>query len=428
MNYHRAIGMFLATLIFCGSALLSARGQGNQLVYLIQDGKMVYDTVNQVTWLSDFNLPHTERFTVALCDPLVTQPADLPCVNRSGSMNYPSALAWVQAMNDANYLGHQDWQLPTTPTKDHSCDEKGPLKNNFGFGCDRDALGYLYYRALGLMAPATAVPIPSEKVGPFINLQPNLYWSKTAGDATTGGKAVFSFASGAQGGSTRSDYLFAWPMIQGQISGAGTPINMKLQVSEDGMTVYDPVTNVTWLTDANLAASVYIELGLPLCEKPGTPQFCVAADGAMNYASAEQLIVLMNAFNKNAGYLGHTGWTLPTVNPNCPTFNCDGVKNPMGELYYNQLGFHEGTPVVLAPDIAVGPFHNMQPSQYWSCLADTIQEPCETAGPGVAGMGAEWGFSFGNGFLGTTGLPADHFVTAYFVGCALHDQAKCLKP
>jgi hypothetical protein len=29
-------------------------------------------------------------------------------------MNYIAAVAWVAAMNGANYLGHSDWQLPTT--------------------------------------------------------------------------------------------------------------------------------------------------------------------------------------------------------------------------------------------------------------------------------------------------------------------------
>jgi hypothetical protein len=29
-------------------------------------------------------------------------------------MNYNAAAAWVAAMNAANYLGHNNWQLPTT--------------------------------------------------------------------------------------------------------------------------------------------------------------------------------------------------------------------------------------------------------------------------------------------------------------------------
>jgi len=70
--------------------------------------------------------------------------------------------------------------------------------------------------------------------------------------------------------------------------------------------------------------------------------------------------------------------------------------------------------VVATPDIAVGPFHHLQPYLYWSCQAAKNKDACAAASP-VAG--SEWGFSFGNGFLGTEGLEAEYYVTAYYVGC-----------
>jgi uncharacterized protein (TIGR03437 family) len=63
--------------------------------------------------------------------------------------------------------------------------------------------------------------------------------------------------------------------------------------------------------------------------------------------------------------------------------------------------------------VGVGPFHNLQPYYYWSCQADTTQDPCQTVGPVSE---SEWAFTFGDGFLGTDGLEADYYVTAYFVG------------
>jgi len=77
------------------------------------------------------------------------------------------------------------------------------------------------------------------------------------------------------------------------------------------------------------------------------------------------------------------------------------------------LGLTPGTPVVAAPDIAVGPFNNIQPYLYWACQALTIQGACQTTGPAT---GFEWSFSFGNGFEGTDVLANDLYVTAYFVG------------
>jgi hypothetical protein len=40
-------------------------------------------------------------------------------------------------------------------------------------------------------------------------------------------------------------------------------------------------------------------------------------------------------------------------------------------------------------------------------------------------MGAQFDFSFGNGFLSTAREPGAHFVTVYFVGCDLPDAGEC---
>jgi hypothetical protein len=92
----------------------------------------------------------------------------------------------------------------------------------------------------------------------------------------------------------------------------------------------------------------------------------------------------------------------------------------MGNLYYDQLYFPAGTPVVPVPDIPVGPFNHLQPFPYWECLAARIQDACKPAIETLTdepGFNSEWGFSFGTGFLGTERVNANHYVTAYFVGC-----------
>ncbi len=125
------------------------------------------------------------------------------------------------------------------------------------------------------------------------------------------------------------------------------------------------VAGVTWLADANLAASD--TLGLPRCQTPTTPMYCVAQDGSMTDGSAGQFINNMKAYDHGAGYLGQTNWQLPPINAGCPTFGCFGPGNPMGILFYIQFGLSAGTPVVEPPDIAVGPFLHLWPSPYWSC-------------------------------------------------------------
>jgi hypothetical protein len=134
----------------------------------------------------------------------------------------------------------------------------------------------------------------------------------------------------------------------------------------------------------------------------------------MNYESATEFILKMNKYDHGAGYLGQTNWKLPALEASCPSFGCGGDRNPMGNLYYDQLKFSVGAPVVATPDIAVGPFNHVQPYLYWSCQAAKIQDVCAAADSSLT---AEWGFSFGNGFLGTERLEAEYYVTAYYVGC-----------
>ena len=379
---------------------LSAAPAGAALV-LSPDGVTVYDSVNNVTWLADADFPATNRFGLPLC----SGPGTQPCVNASGSMEYQSAAAWVNAMNAANYLGHSNWQLPTTPTFDAGCGKTGPNANSFGYGCSASAFGSLYYDALGLHAPDTAVPIPANAVGPFTNLQPYLYWSQVGAGAQ--GYETFSFATGWRGANTGPHFIYLWPMVPGKIAGTPPAQGMGLQLNPGGQTVYDPVANVTWLANADLAATN--TMGLPPCQSPTTPTICVGQDGAMSWDSANQYVMNMNA----AAYLGQTNWEMPSVDPSCSGWNCGSAADPMGELFYGQFALGKGASAVATPDIAVGPFHDIQPYLYWSCLGATIQDACEATPPSP---NFEWSFSFGNGFEGTDILGNALYATAYFVG------------
>ena len=380
--------------------------QASPVLVLSPDGVTVYDPVTNVTWIADGNFAAFGQFGLPQCDRTTTDRKS--CVNPSGSMRYEAAVAWVKAMNAANYLGHSNWQLPTTPSLDSGCGRTGPNANSFGFGCSASAYGSLFYNGLGLQAPNSAVSVPRNSVGPFSEFQPYLYWSQTS--AGGNGYASFSFNSGFQGANTAPNFLYVLPMIPGRLPGAPAAAGTGLEVDPGGQTVYDPLTNVTWLANANLAASD--SFGLPRCITPTSPTVCVNQDGAMTWNAATQLIANMNAFG-GTGYLGQTNWQLPPVDPNCTGYNCNGNASPMGELFYGQLGLSQGTPVVTVPNIAVGPFNNLQPYLYWGCEGATIQGPCQSTGPAP---NFEWSFSFGNGFEGTDLLQNDLYATAYFVG------------
>ncbi|MGO9658188.1 MAG: hypothetical protein ACLQVK_20635 [Acidimicrobiales bacterium] len=372
------------------------------------NGLTIYDATTGVTWLADADLAASHRFGLPVCPAAAGE----ACVNPAGSMNYQSALAWVEAMRSADYLGHADWQLPTTPNSEPRsrtiCPRIGPkpYRNQFGFNCVDNGLGSLFYTDLGLSAPGTAVPVPPNTVGPFRNFQPYLYWSRTPG---AGGHGTFSFGNGFKGANTDYNFLYVLPMVPGKIPGTPPATGNGLEVNPGGQTVYDPLTGVTWLADANLASSN--TFGLPRCKNPTSPAICVDVDGAMTWATAQQFVKNMRTYH-GTGYLGAKHWVLPPASKDCPEYDCTGDMDPMGELFYDHLGLSEGTPVVASPDIAVGPFNHVQPYLYWSCEAATIQGPCQTEG---AAPGFEWSFSFGDGFLGTDVLANDLYVTAYYV-------------
>lgn len=394
----KTVTIAAAVFLACVSPLKA----GDALV-LSDDGLTVYDSANHVTWLADFNLPASNTFGLPVCDGSGTE----PCVNASGSMSFPSAAAWVDAMNAAHYLGHADWRLPTTPATDPTCPKTGQHGNSFGFGCSGSTLGSLYYTALGLTAPDTAVPIPDVTVGSFHNFQPYLYWSGSQGGNSPNGFATFSFNNGFQGANTALNFLFVLPMIPHEIHGPH---------AHDVSTVFDPKTGATWLADANLA--VGNTFGIPYCTAPDVPMKCInQQDGSMTWDAADELIRKMNSYTAGGenGYLNQQDWQLPPIDQSCPNYGCRGDKNPMGNLYYDtdQLNLSQGTPVVQAPDIPVGPFHQVQPYLYWSCQGESPQAQCHPGGPAP---NFEWSFSFGSGFQGTDILPNQLYVTAYFPG------------
>jgi uncharacterized protein (TIGR03437 family) len=395
-------GLSTGVLAICALSSLHASGT----LVLSADGLTVADTANGITWLANANLPASNRFGLPLC----TVGGAEPCVNASGAMSYQAAAAWVKAMNAANYLGHNDWQIPISPISDPTCSFIGPQNNSFGWGCSASAFGSLY-NALGLAAPNSAVPPATITAAPFSNFQPALYWTQTSLTQPTGDVgccATFSFNSGWQGSNITSNLLYALPMIPGKIPGTPAPSGTGLQINPGGQTVYDPVADVTWLANANLAAGN--SFGLPVCKAPGNPNLCVNPAGAMNFNSATQFIKNMNA----AAYLGQSNWELPPADPNCAAgYVCSIANAPLQHLYYSQLNLAPGTPVVTSPDIAVGPFSGIRPYLYWTCESDKIQNPCGSTPPAP---GFQWSFWFDNGFQGTDVLAHDMYVTAYFPG------------
>jgi hypothetical protein len=359
-------------------------------------GRTVHDARLAVTWLADANLAARETFAV-------------PSINKSGSMNYATAVRWVAAMNASNhgagYLGHNHWQLPTVPDTDKTCALTGRHGESFGFNCSASALGSLYYVSLGLREPDSAVQSSRNQVGLFRNFQPYLYWSSSPAADPKQGFVSFSFNTGFQGANVFRNYLYVLPMIAGKLPGTPAAPNNRLQANPGGTTVYDPIARVTWLADANLASR----------ETFGIAE--INPDGAMDHETAVRWVQALNQADGGRGYLGHTNWDLPETGPPDPScslrgttgFGCTG--SALGALFYQQLGLHPGDSVI-APSVAyVGPFYDLQPYLYWACAGQPGSPACRPNGPAE---GFEWNFSFGNGFQGTNLDQNDLYVMVYY--------------
>ena len=165
--------------------------------------------------------------------------------------------------------------------------------------------------------------------------------------------------------------IYPWNEADAELVGTG-----------NGQAVYDTVRNVTWVGNANLAA---------------TQPFGVTGinpNGSMSWDTAQRWVAAMNAAN----YLGSNHWRLPstglpdpgcTQRPKSASFGFGCMGSEMGRLYYHELGGVTGSTIDQTHNASYRLFTNFQPYLYWSA---TLWTPVPNSA---------FSFSFGNGFQGT---------------------------
>ena len=167
-------------------------------------GAALYDGCLKVTWIADANLAASQKFGVTGID-------------TAGTMTWPVAKAWVQALNTSRYLGYSDWRLPTVkPQNGTSLQLNGStLEYNTGAldlgfnvsapgtkyaGSMTSELPFLFYNELGGLADFTAQGVArSDAVNlnkPFSNVSTENYWTGTSYGSD--GAFIFNFAHGNQ--------------------------------------------------------------------------------------------------------------------------------------------------------------------------------------------------------------------------------------
>lgn len=88
------------------------------------DGQAVYDTTNNITWIANANLAASNTFGLPTNIEFRYTYNSLfnHYISDSGTMTWAASAKWVAAMNDSNYLGFTDWQIPSIVPFCDTCD------------------------------------------------------------------------------------------------------------------------------------------------------------------------------------------------------------------------------------------------------------------------------------------------------------------
>jgi len=183
----------------------------------ILGGQAVYDDDLDISWVENAQLAASNTFGLATDVSLGTHPGDISgvegIINADGTMNWTGALFWIDAMNAANYLGFNNWRLPSADVNGD-----GVILDCTGGGipgCKDNEMGFLYHDE-GITASGP---------GPFSNIQHSVaspdYWSGT--EFNTTGAYIFRFDLGLQNAFGKAFTFNAWAVHDGDISAVPAP-------------------------------------------------------------------------------------------------------------------------------------------------------------------------------------------------------------
>ncbi|MBI5658522.1 MAG: DUF1566 domain-containing protein [Nitrosomonadales bacterium] len=147
-------------------------------------------------------------------------------------MNWNTAQNWIGAMNSANYLGFNDWRLPTV-TDTGAPGISGSWYDGTGdHGYNTASTGemaHLWYSDLGNLGyVSTSGAYPQAgwgltNTGPFSNVQSYPYWSGTEYAPNTYSAWGFYTGYGYQDAYNKNFNMFAWAVRPGQSVVAAVP-------------------------------------------------------------------------------------------------------------------------------------------------------------------------------------------------------------
>lgn len=190
--------MKITQALLTAAIMLTVTGTPHAALVPSLGGQVVNDTDLNVTWLANANLAATNTFGLATGVNLGTDSYGYQSIiNSDGTMTWGGAQKWIAAMNAANYLGFNDWRLPTTgpvngSTFNYNVSYNGSTDWGFNVsapgtayaGSTGSEMAHLYYNSLSNKGYFNTAGIPQVgfglvNVGSFTNFQSLVYWSGT---------------------------------------------------------------------------------------------------------------------------------------------------------------------------------------------------------------------------------------------------------
>lgn len=206
-----------SSLALCAVLISSGAAQA---ALIDRGGGLIYDTDLNVTWLQDANLADSNSFGVS-------------GILINGAMSWSTAQSWIAAMRDSNYLGYNDWRLPTvTDTGTPGCDfAYSGTDCGYYVNTATSKMAHLFYDEL-LITPYfnTSGVGPQAgwgtlNAGPFIHLQGDSYWSSTEYLPGNNNNLAwaFGFGGGLQYVSGTASVMFALAVRPGDVAAVPVP-------------------------------------------------------------------------------------------------------------------------------------------------------------------------------------------------------------
>ena len=164
-------------------------------------GLAYYDTIADLTWLSDANYAATSGYNV------------------NGALTWQAANDWAAQLTVGGVSG---WRLPTTPQPDASCSSQSGSVSS-GYNCTGSELGNLFYNVLGGATFTSITATHNSNYNLFSNVQSGWYWSATEYTPSTNAAWYFDMFGGYQNAHYKSTSSSVWAVHSGDVSAVPLP-------------------------------------------------------------------------------------------------------------------------------------------------------------------------------------------------------------